>query len=395
MLEFRLLGTLEVHRDGQAVPIPGRNARALLALLLIRAGEVISTDRLVHELWGEAPPRTAVASLQNAVSQLRRALVEDVVETRPGGYALRVDPARIDTVAFERSLAAARGKLAEERARDLRAALALWHGPALADLASESFALSEIFRLEDLRLVALEERLDADVERGRHAEVVGELEGLAQEHPLRERVRAMLMLALYRSGRQADALAVYQDTRRALVDGLGIEPGHELQRLHGQILRHDVADAVATRSVAAPELEEEIVTSLLAGRVVPVLGLPGGGALAARLATAFGFPLEDAGLPRVSQYVATMLGAGPLYDALYEAFATDDLPDAEHRLLARGCPLGCGRDRPPKPARRDDALRPRARAGVRATGEPSTCSLRRDRSRIAAASRTSPRWRRA
>ena len=388
MLEFRLLGTLEVYRDGQPVPIPGRNARALLALLLIRAGEVISTDRLVHELWGEAPPRTAVASLQNAVSQLRRALVEDVVETRPGGYALRVDPARIDTVAFERGLAAARGKPAEERARELRAALALWHGPAAGGPRLRVVRAGEIFRLEDLRLAALEERLDADLERGRHADVVGELEGLAQEHPLRERVRAMLMLALYRSGRQADALAVYQDTRHALVDGLGIEPGHELQRLHGQILRHDVAAAVASRPVAAPDLEEEIGEALLAGRVVPVLGLPGGGALAARLATAFGFPLEDAGLPRVSQYVATMLGAGPLYDALHEAFATDDVPDAEHRLIARlpAALRAAGVENPLVVTTRFDLALERAFADE---GEPSMWSRTSPPGGIAGASRTS------
>ena len=236
-------------------------------------GQVVPTERLVALLWGEHPPRTATTSLQNAVSQLRRDLAPEVVETRPPGYALGVSRDTIDAVRFEGAVASARGAPPEERAELLRAALALWRGPPLADLANEDFAQGEIRRLEELRLTALEGRIAADIDLGLHGETIGELEALAAAHPHRERVCALRMLALYRGGRQAEALQVFRDTRRALVDELGIEPGAELQELNAKILRQE-AGLVPGAPAGAVDFENEVLRALLAGRVVPVLGLP-------------------------------------------------------------------------------------------------------------------------
>ena len=248
-MEFRILGPLEV-RDGAGVaPLPRRRERALLAALLLRPGEVVSTDRLVEAIWGEEPPRTVVGSLQNAVSELRKALGADAVATRSPGYVLVVDPETIDAVRFERAVQRAAGLPAAERAEALGAALALWRGPALADLADEAFAHTEAARLDELRLAATEERVDADLELGRGADLVAEIDAHVAANPLRERLRGQLMLALYRSGRQADALEAYQDARRALVDGLGIDPSPALQELERRILRQD-PELLAT---AAPQ----------------------------------------------------------------------------------------------------------------------------------------------
>ncbi len=253
-VEFRILGPLEV-RDGAGVtPLPRRRERALLAALLLRPGEVVSTDRLVEAVWGEEPPRTVVGSLQNAVSELRKALGADLVVTRAPGYVLVVDPETIDAVRFERAVQRAAGLPASERAEALAGALALWRGPALADLADEAFARTEAARLDELRLAATEERLDADLELGRGADLVAEIDAHVAANPLRERLRGQLMLALYRSGRQADALEAYQDARRALVDGLGIDPSPALQELERRILRQDpelLATAASQTAVAA------------------------------------------------------------------------------------------------------------------------------------------------
>ena len=228
MLEFRLLGPLEVVGDDGPLPLGGMRQRALLAALLLRAGQIVPTERLVDDLWGEDAPRTATTSLQNGVAALRKLLGPDVLETRSPGYVLRVDGARSTRSRFEQLLADARTAQPEERAATLRQALALWRGPALADLAFDDFAQAEIRRLEELRLVAREERIGADIELGRHADVVAELESLVAEQPLRERPRELLMQAYYCSGRQAEALEAYQDARRAFVDELGIEPGRRL-----------------------------------------------------------------------------------------------------------------------------------------------------------------------
>jgi YVTN family beta-propeller protein len=241
-MQYRVLGPLEVRDGEESLPLAGAKQRALLALLLLHANRVLSRDRLIDELWGDEPPATAVTSLQVYVSRLRKLLPASALLTRPPGYLLEVEPDDLDLQRFERLLAEGHEALAEgdaERAAIvLHQALALWRGPALAEFAFEPFAQAEIGRLEDLRLAAVEERLEADLALGRHAEVIGELEALVAENPHRERLRGQLILALYRSGRQAEALDAYQQTRRAL-DELGIEPSAALQRLEKQILTHD------------------------------------------------------------------------------------------------------------------------------------------------------------
>jgi len=189
-MEFRLLGPLEVVDDGRAVAVERQRARAVLAFLLLHANEPVSAELLIDEVWGPEPPKSAAASLQNYVSHLRKALGREVLATEAGGYVLRVDPERFDVARFERLVADAR-RAAEprDRAERLRAALALWRGPALEDLRFESFAQQAIRRLEEQRLEAMEERIDADLACGRGAELVGELEALVAEQPLRERLR--------------------------------------------------------------------------------------------------------------------------------------------------------------------------------------------------------------
>jgi DNA-binding SARP family transcriptional activator len=261
-LEFRILGPLEVLEDDRLIPLGGARQRALLAILLTRANEVVSRDRLIDELWGETPPRTALNTLQYYVSQLRKVLGADRIVTRSPGYAIRVEPGELDLARFERLL--------EEGGDGVRDALALWRGPALADFVYEAFAQTEVARLEELRLAALERRIDADLGLGYHAELVGELEKLIAEHPLRERPRRQLMLALYRSGRQAEALDAYQATRRALVDELGIEPSPAVQELEKAILRQDPALDLATaptapeRSILVAPRDEGKLAALLA-----------------------------------------------------------------------------------------------------------------------------------
>jgi peptide/nickel transport system substrate-binding protein len=242
VLEFRLLGSLEAYSDGSPVTPNRPKQKALLALLLLDRGTVISTDRLIDRLWGERPPPTARDALQNYVAQLRKALGPDAVITRAPGYLLDVDAEQVDLGRFERLTAAAK-EIPDPagRVQLLDEALDLWRGPALADLEGEDFAPAESARLEELRRAAVEDRLDAELRLGRHAQLVPELEQLVRDDPLRERLRGLLMLALYRSGRQADALAVYADTRRTLVDELGIEPSRSLQQLEQAILRQDPA----------------------------------------------------------------------------------------------------------------------------------------------------------
>src|SRR5882762_10160741 len=260
--QFSLLGPLSVSSDGTPVALGGQKRRALLAVLLLDANSVVSRDRLIDALWGEEPPETARNTIQVYISQLRKLLPEGALETAPPGYRLVIEPQSVDLFEFTRLSEEGRRALAAGDAAagadSLRAALALWRGPPLADLAWEPFAQAEIVRLDELRLAALEDRIDADLALGRHGQLVGELEQLVGEHPLRERLRAQLMLALYRSGRQADALAVYQRARRTLVDELGIEPSESLKHLERAILAHDpslnapLSGARAPRRVPAP-----------------------------------------------------------------------------------------------------------------------------------------------
>ena len=223
---------------------------------------MISTDRLIDEVWGPTPPKTAGASLQNYVSRLRKAIGADLIVSQPAGYVLRVDPERFDLTRFERLTAEARGAEPRERAEKLRAALALWRGPALEDLAFESFARDEVGRLEEARIAALEQRIDADLELGSAGELVRELEELVEAQPLRERFRAQLMLALYRSGRQADALEVYQDARRVLMDELGLEPSEELRALQQAILQQDASLGIGGHDAVARGPDRRTVTVL-------------------------------------------------------------------------------------------------------------------------------------
>jgi len=253
---FSLLGPLAVSLDGEPTPLGGQKRRALLAALLLEPNRIVSRDRLIDALWGEDPPDTARNTIQVHVSQLRKLLPEGALETAPPGYRLVVDPQTVDFLEFVRLSEEGRSALASgdaaNAAQTLRAALALWRGAPLADLAGEAFIQAEIARLEELRLAAFEDRIDADLALGRHDEVVPELERHVVEQPLRERPRAQLMLALYRAGRQPDALAVYQQTRKKLVDELGIEPGESLRVLERAILAQDPSLAVSPPRPASP-----------------------------------------------------------------------------------------------------------------------------------------------
>ena len=244
-MEFRILGPLEVTDGGGGISFDAPKQRALLGVLLLHPNEVVSSERLIDELWGERPPATATKVVQTYVSQLRRAVGPDLIVTRTPGYLLRVDEETIDAARFrhltsEGRALAATGEQAQADAR-YREALALWRGPPLADVTFESFARNEVDQLAEERLDTLMDRIDCELALGRHDQLVAELETLVGEHPLRERLRAQLMLALYRSGRQAGALTAYQDARRTLVDELGLEPGTELQALERAILTHDAA----------------------------------------------------------------------------------------------------------------------------------------------------------
>ena len=254
--QFRLLGPLSVTIGGEAVALGGEKRRALLAALLLEANQVVSRDRLIDALWGEDPPDTARNTIQVYVSQLRKLLPEGTLETAPPGYRLVVDPKSVDLFEFVRLSREGQSALSAGDAAaagdTLRMALALWNGAPLADLAWEPFAQAEIVRLEELRLVALEDRIDADLALGRHGQLVGDLERLVAEHPLRERLRGQLMLALYRAGRQADALAVYQRMRRTMVDELGIEPSESLRKLERAILEQDPALNVTQTGPTSP-----------------------------------------------------------------------------------------------------------------------------------------------
>jgi DNA-binding SARP family transcriptional activator/WD40 repeat protein len=245
-LRFRVLGPLEVSRDGQSIRIGGHRQRALLALLLVRANQVVTMAQLIEELFGAEASDGAPNAVHAAISRLRRVLetAEDCrLLTRPGGYVLELDGEQLDAALFERLLKEGRDLLAGgetySAATRLREALALWRGPPLADVGSLNFAQPEIRRLEELRVLALMERIDADLSLGHDEELVPEIQALVLSHPLRERLRAQLMLALYRSRRQAESLDVYRDASRMLREELGLEPGPALRALERMVLHHD------------------------------------------------------------------------------------------------------------------------------------------------------------
>jgi DNA-binding SARP family transcriptional activator len=275
-VDFRVLGPLEVRRDGRPLPLGGRKQRLLLALLLLRSNQVVPTARLVDDLWAGSPPETAQTALQGYVSQLRKALEPEgppyrILVTQAPGYTVSLASGNCDLDRFETLVRGAREEEPRAAAEKLRAALALWRGEPLADLAGEPCLQAHALRLEELRLGALEARIEADLALGRHDELIPELEALVGEQPLRERPRAHLMVALYRSGRQADALEVYRTARGALADELGLEPSPLLQELERRILRHDPALvlpslATAGRKAAGAFLgREDELALLLAG----------------------------------------------------------------------------------------------------------------------------------
>jgi DNA-binding SARP family transcriptional activator len=267
-MEFRILGPLEVRRGGTQVALGAAKQRALLAILLVHANELVASDRLIEELWPK-PPETAANTLQVYVGKLRKALEPErargapgeVLVTRAPGYVLRVGPGELDADRFERLLT--QGRAANEAddpataAARLHQALELWRGPALADFTYDPFAQAEIARLEELRLDALEERVRADLALGRAGDLVGELEALISDNPLRERLRGQLMLALYRSGRQGDALQVYRQTQATLDEELGLAPSRPLQRLQAAILHQDPALEIAIEEAPGPPAPSE------------------------------------------------------------------------------------------------------------------------------------------
>jgi DNA-binding SARP family transcriptional activator/streptogramin lyase len=269
-MEIRILGPLQAGEDGQLLELGPPKQRALLALLALHRNEVVSADLLIDELWAGRPPAAAAKSIQVYVSQLRKSLGASAIESQAGGYmlSLEADIDRFERLASEGRELLGRGE-SRQAADVLRSALALWRGPPLADVAYESFAQSEIARLEELRLSTLEARIDADLAEGRQAELVAELQQLVRDNPLRERLLGQLMLALYRTGRQAEALEAYRNGRRMLKDELGLEPSRELQELEQAILRQDEALGPAARARIRPPARRSYL--LGAGAVLAVV----------------------------------------------------------------------------------------------------------------------------
>ena len=299
-MDYRILGPLEAVNGERPLSLGGARQRSVLALLLLHGNEALTRDVIVDQLWGESPPQTAAKVLQNCVSALRKELPGGTETLRTVGtsYTLRIEPEELDRDRFEHGLARGRASLAagehEQASEELRGALALWRGAPLCDFAYERFAQDEIVRLEELHVAALEDRIDADLALGRVEGLVPELEALVARHPVRERLRRQLMLALYRSDRQAEALAAYRDARQTLLDELGIEPSRALQELQKAILAQDPSldsktalPAAAGRRAAQPlhgrdnelaVLEAGLEDALAGrGRLFVVVGAPGAG----------------------------------------------------------------------------------------------------------------------
>ena len=269
-MEIRLLGPLEVERQGRVVEVAGRRLRLLVAVLALQAGRVVTAERLIDLLWEEASlPVDPANALQALVSRLRRALeavgAGQRLVSRPSGYLLAVAPDQVDALRFERLAAEGHAHLTAERHREavttLRGALDMWRGPALAEFAGEPVAVATATRLDELRLGALEDRIAAELALGEHARLVGELESLVAEQPLRERPQALLMRALYGAGRQAEALAVYQRARQVLAEQAGLDPGPELRSLQQAVLAHDPSLAAPTQASGASGAAPPLPTS--------------------------------------------------------------------------------------------------------------------------------------
>ena len=347
MLHFRILGPLEVADGRRVIALGGPRQRATLAILLLNANRVVSVERLADDLYAGAPPVTAVTQVQRQISDLRKALGDEAgVETRAPGYLLRIGPEQLDLTRFERAAEEAAEALQRGEARRaaelLREALDLWRGAPLADLAYESFAQGAVARLEEIRLAALELRIDAELELGRHAALVPELETLVREDPLRERLRAQHMLALYRSGRQAEALEAYRAARAALLDGFGLEPGSALRDLERAMLAHDRALEPARRPAAEPERTILLLSSApdalpaLAAVAVPLTRRGGRALVAAQLLGDVG-GVEPAAAAlagwRSTLDVAVRTAAFTTTDAASDAARLATVNDAELVLL--------------------------------------------------------------
>jgi DNA-binding SARP family transcriptional activator len=358
MLRFSILGPIEICGDDGELGLTAPRERVLLALLLLDANRVVSTDHLKDRLWGERPPPAAGASLQNGIAALRKVLGADLIEQRRPGYVLHVEPEQLDLARFERLRERARAEAPLERAATLREALALWRGEPLADLAFEPGVQDDIRHLARLRVDALEERLGADLELGRYAEVVPELETLVAAHGDRQVLVRHLMLALHQAGRDIEANDAFHACSRRL-DEVGLLPGIDLQDLHRRILRHDpsLQPPHAGHGQHVPDRYSQVVRAILAARLVPVLGPgaasstesapPDPAAAAARLSQLFDCPPERAhSLTRVSQYVAVTHGVGPLYDELHTLYASDYPPGPVHQALAALPPLLRSRNLP-------------------------------------------------
>ena len=332
-MRFRLLGPLEIADVADEALLRRTKPRALLAILLLSANRPVSTERLVTGLWGDEEPATALGALQNYVSQLRKALGKAVVVTRAPGYMAVVGPDELDLEVFRRLAAEAANSDLPRRAALLREALSLWRGPPLADLADEPFAPAEIKYLDELRLAALERRIDADLELGRHSDLIAELETFVQEDPRRDRLRARLMLALYRSGRQVEALAVYREGRKLLDEEQGLEPSAELQRLERAILQHD-PELDAPSAASAPTAETPPMRS--GRRTVTVVFADVSGS------TELGESLDPEALrDLMSTFFAEMRSAIVRHGGTVEKFAGDEV------MAVFGAPV----------AHEDDALR--------------------------------------
>jgi DNA-binding SARP family transcriptional activator/WD40 repeat protein/energy-coupling factor transporter ATP-binding protein EcfA2 len=369
-LRFRLLGPLEILKGGESLHLGGERQRGLLALLLLHANELVTTERLVEQLFGADASDSSVRAVRVAVSRLRRLLDDETLVTRPGGYVVYADPSQLDVAEFEALVMEGRRALElrdpTTAASSFRAALGLFRGPPLADLAMLDFMQPEIRRLEELRLSALMDRTDADLALGRGAELVPELEGLVQANPFQERLRGQLMLALYRSGRQTDALEVYRRTRELLADELGLEPSRALQQLERSMLRHDPAlDVPAQARVLGPavcpfkglaafeaadafyfcgreRLLSELVARLASGTFVGIVG-PSGVGKSSLLRAGVLPALRGGALPGSANWRVALLRPGDrsiaealesgdrvviAIDQLEEIFA-DDVPAAE------------------------------------------------------------------
>jgi DNA-binding SARP family transcriptional activator len=336
-LRYLILGPLEV-RDGETeVALRGRQQRKLLAILLLHPGEAVSSDRLIDKLWQGSPPNTAAKALQGYVSSLRKQLGQETVETIGGGYRLNVAAADVDAREFEELLAEARPLERSPAAAKLREALAIWRGPALADFAYDDFAQHEIERLEELHRAGIERRINLELALGHHDDLVPELEALVHTHPLRERLRGFLMIALYRSGRQAEALDTYRDARTVLRDELGLEPSEELQALQRAILAHDSSLAAPPRvdppgrarpdrSPEGRRLRHPLAAAALGlailGGAAAAVALTGGGKAAPIVVPPNSVAMIDVGGTRVESYVrvgrrpvAVAVGAGGVWVA--------------------------------------------------------------------------------